>query len=78
MMTVSKAIGDQLLKLRTIYLLAVPLLCATNVHGQNQRDTAVRDDKQKLAEDDSWFYDDLDSARLEAEKTKRPLMVVFR
>jgi hypothetical protein len=48
------------------------------VQAQNERDIAVRNDKQQLADDDSWFYDDLDTALQAAAKTKRPLMVVFR
>jgi hypothetical protein len=54
------------------------VLLAAAAHAQNKRDLAVREDKQKLANDDSWFYDDLDTARVAAAKTKRPLMIVFR
>ena len=58
-------------------LLALTLLI-TVAHAQNQRDIAVRNDKQELSSDSSWIYDDLDSAFVAAAKTKRPLMVVFR
>jgi hypothetical protein len=54
------------------------LLIATVAQAQNKRDIAVREDKQTLAEDDSWFYDDLAPALDEAARTKRPLMIVFR
>ena len=65
------------MKSRTIILLALSLI-ATTAHAQNQRDIAVRKDKQQLSSDDSWFYDDLDAAMDAAAKTKRPLMIVFR
>ena len=58
-------------------LLASLLLTAT-AHAQNKRDVAVRQDKQQLSSDDSWFYDDLDTALDVAAKVKRPLMIVFR
>ena len=46
--------------------------------AQNRGDIAVRKDKETLALDDSWFYDDLEPAFEEAARTKRPLMIVFR
>jgi hypothetical protein len=63
---------------RTIFLSTLALLLASAVQAQNKRDLAVREDKQKLADDESWFYDDLDTARLAAAEAKRPLMIVFR
>lgn len=54
------------------------LLMAATAQAQNKRDLAVRQDKQSLSIDDSWFYDDLDTALETAAKTKRPLMIVFR
>ena len=63
---------------RVISLVLFMALAATGLQAQNKRETAVREDKQKLAEDDSWFYDDLDAALIAAAKTKRPLMIVFR
>jgi hypothetical protein len=56
----------------------VATLLATSAHAQNQRDIAVRNDKEQLSDDSSWIYDDLDSAFAEAARSKRPLMVVFR
>ena len=38
------------------------LLASGPLQAQNKRDLAVRQDKQKLSQDDSWFYDDLDTA----------------
>lgn len=63
---------------RTVFLTGVMLLLAAAANAQNKRDAAVRADKQQLAEDASWFYDDLETAFDAAAKTKRPLMIVFR
>ena len=54
------------------------LLVARATHAQNERDVAVREDKRQLSIDDAWVYDDLVTAMAVAEKTNRPLMVVFR
>ena len=61
----------------TFSLIPLVLLVAT-AHAQNQRDIAVRQDKETLAEDDSWFYNELEPAIEEAARSKRPLMIVFR
>ena len=58
-------------------ILALTLL-VTGTYAQNQRDIAVRRDKQEVLDDTSWIYDDLDAGLEQAAKTKRPLMVVFR
>ena len=64
---------------RTVRLsLLLSLLAVAGAHAQNKRDIAVRADKEKLANDDSWFYDDLDTARIAAAEATRPLMIVFR
>jgi len=64
---------------RTVFLSASLMLVLTaTAHTQNQRDIAVREDKQRLADDESWFYDDLETALQAAAKTNRPLMIVFR
>ena len=41
---------------------AISLASLTSVVAQNQRDTAVREDRQSFSENESWFYDDLDTA----------------
>jgi hypothetical protein len=61
-----------------ILLPAIILLAVQLAHAQNKRDTAVRADRQKHANDASWFYDDLEAGLRAAAKTKRPLMIVFR
>lgn len=53
-------------------------LLTTIAYAQNERDIAVRTDKQALSKDATWIYDDLDLAIAEAATTKRPLMIVFR
>ncbi len=64
---------------RTVFLSASLMLVLTaTAHTQNQRDIAVREDKQRLVDDESWFYDDLETALQAAAKTNRPLMIVFR
>ena len=60
-----------------LILLSVLVICLT-AQAQNERDLAVRKDKQELADDESWFYDDLDAAMDAAREAKRPLMIVFR
>ena len=42
------------------------------------RDEMVHEDRAALAENDAWIYNDLESAVAEAEKTKKPLMVIHR
>jgi hypothetical protein len=64
------------MKTRTALLAMLLMTAAT--HAQNQRDIAVRKDKQELSNDNAWLYDDLDSALEVAAETKRPLMIVFR
>jgi len=42
------------------------------------RETKVRQDKQNLAENDIWIYNDLDRGLAEAKRTGKPLFVVIR
>ena len=57
---------------------AALFLIAGAVQAQNARDTAVHKDKEKLANDETWVYDNLESALVVARRTQRPLMIVFR
>lgn len=67
------------MKIRCLAVSAIVVaLCTSVATAQNKRDIAVRTDKQSLSNDDTWIYDDLDSAISAAERSKRPLMVVFR
>jgi len=57
------------------------LLTAVNVAAQDiqkQRNEAVVEDKKNLQQDESWIYDDFETARQQAARSKKPLMVVFR
>ncbi len=42
------------------------------------REQQVRKDLKDFAENDAWFYDDLEAAKKEAVRSKRPLVIVFR
>lgn len=45
---------------------------------QKKRRDAVLNDKKQLDLDDYWVYDDFEKGRKEAEKTGKPMLVVFR
>ena len=45
---------------------------------QNKRDAAVVADKEQLNQDELWIYDNLETAREQAARSKKPLMIVFR
>ena len=57
-------------------LIAWPLLSG-NCLAQT-RDQKVLNDRNNLLGDDTWYYDDLDSALEAAAQSKKPLMVVLR
>ena len=42
------------------------------------RDEMVLEDRAALAENETWVYNDLARGFAEAEKTKKPLMVIHR
>lgn len=62
------------------FLLATTLLIAlTQVTAVAQtRDERVRTDREKLADDDRWIYNDLPRGFAEATETGKPLLIVFR
>ena len=45
---------------------------------QKKRRDAVLNDKKQLELHDYWVYDDFEKGRKEAEKTGKPMLVVFR
>ncbi|MDG2185624.1 MAG: hypothetical protein P8K79_08090 [Mariniblastus sp.] len=45
---------------------------------QNKRDAAVVADKEQLNQDELWIYDNLETAREQAARSNKPLMIVFR
>ena len=66
------------MRFRMLSISILLVLMAVEANAQNARDTAVRQDKATLADDETWLYDDLERAIEVAEKTNRPLMIVFR
>ncbi len=46
--------------------------------AQNQREQAVRNDRQNLEADQSWIYDDLELAMADAKAQQKPIMVLIR
>ena len=61
-----------------VFALAILCSLASVGFGQNQRERAVRDDKQDLAADQSWIYDDLAAALAAAKEADKPIMVLIR
>jgi hypothetical protein len=59
-------------------LLSVCCLNPTPCLAQNERERSVRDDKQTLALDDAWIYDDLHEAMANATAAGKPVMVLIR
>lgn len=57
-------------------LTAWPFLSG-NCLGQT-RDQKVLNDRDQLLNDDTWYYDDLESALEAAAESNKPLMVVLR
>lgn len=50
---------------------------ASRAVGQD-RETKVRNDRNQLAEDESWLYNDLETGFAEARRSGRPLLIVLR
>ena len=46
--------------------------------GQAEREAKVRGDRKQFGALPYWIYNDLDKAFSKAQKTKRPLLLVFR
>ena len=58
----------------TCLLLALPVSHA----GGQDRETKVRNDRRRLADDQSWLYNDLKSGFAAARDSGRPLLIVLR
>ena len=65
------------MRVALVFLFALSIV-ASAASAQNQRERAVRDDKQNLASDQSWIYDDLDAALAAAKEADKPIMVLIR
>ena len=64
-----------------ILITAVFTLCwssAAVAQKKLTREQHVRKDRDAFSQNDDWFYDDLGAAIDEANRTKRPLVLVFR
>ena len=62
-------------------LVGVILLCASlEVYAQGHKRGKERfqEDKAVAEVDDLWIYNDVDAARSEADRTGRPILLVFR
>ena len=63
---------------RWALILAILALSAGTLQAAGDRDTKVRNDKKNFSGNAAWIYNDLAKAYALAQKTKRPMMVVFR
>lgn len=59
--------------------IAVWLMLLSGVSAMAQdRDTKVRNDRKRFAEDETWIYNDLAKGVETAKKERKPLLVIFR
>lgn len=63
---------------RRVCLAALLSLAAISQLSAQDRDTKVRNDKKRFAEDESWIYNDLTTGIETAKKERKPLLVIFR
>jgi serine protease Do len=61
----------------TIGVCVLSTVLAAASHAQDRK-TKVQRDKEQLAEDSTWIYNDLDRGLAEAKRTNKPLFVVLR
>lgn len=67
------------MKLRFWLALSLLVSFTTSLTAQKKtRDEQVRDDRNELAKNDAWIYNDLDKAMAKAKATNKPLLLVFR
>ena len=67
------------MKRRTFSIATIFLLALTQAAAYAQtRDEKVRTDRDKLADDNRWIYNDLPAGFAEARQTDKPLLIVFR
>jgi len=62
----------------TLLAVLLGLLVALPAEAQNPREQKVRDDKKKVEAAGFWIYNDLAKAYADAEKSGKPILVVFR
>lgn len=59
-------------------LLAGSVVLAPHQVAAQDRDTKVRNDRANFAETDTWTYNDFETAKAEARRDNKPLLVVLR
>ena len=62
----------------SLLLAVVAVTFADAQDVQKKRRDAVLNDKKHFDLDDYWVYDDFEKGRKEAERTGKPMLVVFR
>ena len=63
---------------RLLFVLSCFTLTSFAEETKKTRDEQVLDDREVLSGNEAWIYNDLSKAFAEAERTKKPLMVVHR
>ncbi len=65
---------------RRILIAHLILVLAASAWAQKKktRDEQVREDQQKLSDNDDWIYNNYDQAVTDAKASKKPMLVVFR
>ena len=65
---------------RGILIAHLILVLAASAWAQKKktRDEQVREDQQKLSDNDDWIYNNYDRAVADAKASKKPMLVVFR
>ncbi|MDB4670630.1 thioredoxin family protein [Pirellulaceae bacterium] len=64
-------------RLRFLWIVSLLTIPIAQLTAQT-RDEQVINDRDQLADDNSWYYDDLDAAISVAAKQDKPIMVVLR
>jgi len=64
--------------IRYFSILALLFACALAAAAPNERETKVRQDKERMDADDFWIYNDLEKGMLAARRDNKPMLVVFR
>ena len=61
-----------------LFVHLIVVLAASAWAQKKSRDEQVREDQQKLSENEDWIYNDYDQAVTDAKASKKPMLVVFR
>ena len=67
------------MKSKNVLLLMICIsFYANDLPAQSHRDKKVRADREQLADDQRWYYDDLETGFGVARRDNKPLMIVLR